>query len=135
MPAWKPAYLLHGDDHGRLAERRAKLRAMAESESGASGAEVLEGDEATAESAAAALSAMTFAIGRRFVIVDGAERWKDADVKAHVVPALQHLDPDTTVVFFAREDGRVKAPKPLVDAVKAAGGDVSAEQTLKVKEL
>ena len=84
-PAWKPAYLIHGDDHGRLAERRAKLRAMAESESGANGAEVLEGDDATPEAAAAALSAMTFAIGRRFVIVDGVERWKDADVKKHLV--------------------------------------------------
>jgi DNA polymerase-3 subunit delta len=85
-PAWKPAYLIHGDDHGRIAERRARLRAMAEQESGTSGAEVLEGDEATPQAAAGALSAMTFAIGRRFVIVDGAERWKDADVKTHLTP-------------------------------------------------
>ncbi len=134
-PAWKPAYLIHGDDHGRLAERRSKLRTMAEQESGANGAELLEGDEATPELAAAALSALTFAIGRRFVIVDGAERWKEPDVKQHLVPALAHLDPETTVVFFAREDGRLKAPKALVDAIKAAGGDVSAEQTLKAREL
>ena len=26
MPTWKPAYLIHGDDHGRIAERRASLR-------------------------------------------------------------------------------------------------------------
>ena len=134
-PAWKPAYLIHGDDHGRLAERRAKLRALAEKQSGANGAEVLEGDEATPQAAAAALSAMTFALGRRFVIVEGAERWKDADVKQHLAPALKHLDPETTVAFFAREEGRVKAPKALVDAVKAAGGDISAEQTLKAREL
>ena len=110
MPAWKPAYLIYGDDHGRLAERRSKLRAMAELESGANGAEALEGDEATPEAAAAALSAMTFAIGRRFVIVDGVERWKDADVKKHLGPLLKDLDPDTTVAFFAREEGRFKAP-------------------------
>ena len=30
MAAFKPAYLIHGDDHGRLAERRARLRALAE---------------------------------------------------------------------------------------------------------
>ena len=30
MPAFKPAYLVLGDDHGRIAERRAKLRALAE---------------------------------------------------------------------------------------------------------
>jgi DNA polymerase-3 subunit delta len=134
-PAWKPAYLIHGDDHGRIAERRAKLRAMAEQESGTSGAEVLEGDDATPQAAAAALSAMTFAIGRRFVVVDGVERWKDADVKEHLAPLLARLDPDTTIAFFAREDGRAKAPKALHQAVKAAGGDISAEQTLKAREL
>ena len=135
MPVWKPAYLIHGDDHGRIAERRGSLRAVAERESGASGAELLEGDEATPEAAAAALSAMTFAIGRRFVIVDGAERWKEAEVKEHLVPALKHLDPDTTVAFFAKEDGRAKVPKALTEAVKKAGGDVVAEQVLKAKEL
>jgi len=135
VPTWKPAYLIHGDDHGRIAERRGNLRAMAERESGASGAEVLEGEEATPEAAAAALSAMTFAIGRRFVIVDGAERWKDAEVKEHLAPALKHLDPDTTIAFFAREEGRAKVPKALTDAVKKAGGDVVAEQVLKAKEL
>ena len=29
VPSFKPAYLIHGDDHGRIAERRARLRAMA----------------------------------------------------------------------------------------------------------
>ena len=135
MPAWKPAYLIHGDDHGRLAERRARLRAMAEQESGTSGAELLEGDDATPETTAGALSAMTFAIGRRFVIVDGVERWKDAEIKQHVAPLLKDLDPETTVAFFAREEGRFKVPKALVDAVKAAGGDISSEQMLKAREL
>jgi DNA polymerase III subunit delta len=135
VPVWKPAYLIYGDDHGRIAERRGNLRTVAERESGASGAEVLEGDEATPEAAAAALSAMTFAMGRRFVIVDGVERWNEAEVKEQVVPALKHLDPETTIAFFAREDGRAKAPKALVDAVKKAGGDVVAENVLKAKEL
>jgi DNA polymerase-3 subunit delta len=135
VPTWKPAYLIQGDDHGRIAERRASLRSVAERESGANGVEVLEGDAATPEAAAGALSAMTFAIGRRFVIVDGAERWKEADVKAQLAPVLADLAPDLTVAFFAREDGRAKAPKALLDAVKAAGGDVVAEQTLKPREL
>ena len=134
-PAWKPAYLVHGDDHGRLAERRAKLRSLAETQSGANGAELLEGDESTPEATAAALSAMTFAMGRRFVIVDGTERWKDADIKKHLAPVLKHIDPETTVAFFAREDAKVKVPKALHDAVKAAGGDIAVEQTLKAKEL
>ena len=37
VPAFKPAYLIHGDDHGRLTERRARLRALAEQESGPGG--------------------------------------------------------------------------------------------------
>ena len=49
MATWKPAYLIHGDDHGRIAERRAGLRARAEAESGAGGLEVIEGDASTPE--------------------------------------------------------------------------------------
>ena len=135
MAQWKPAYLIHGDDHGRIAERRASLRARAEAESGAGGVELLEGDAATPEAVGLALSAMTFAIGRRFVVVDGAERWKPADVEAHVVPALLTLPPDTTVAFFAREDGRAKAADALIKAVKKVGGDVVAQATVKSRDL
>jgi DNA polymerase-3 subunit delta len=135
VPTFKPAYLLHGDDHGRLAERRGTLRAMAERESGAGGVEVFEGDAATPENVALALNAMTFAIGRRFLIVDGAERWKDADVERHLVPALAAIPPDTTVAFFGREEGRNKVPAGLGKAVQKAGGDVVAEQAKKPKEL
>ena len=64
MATWKPAYLIHGDDHGRIAERRAALRGRAEGESGAGGLEVIEGDASTPEAVGLALSAMTFAMGR-----------------------------------------------------------------------
>jgi DNA polymerase III subunit delta len=134
VSAFKPAYLIHGDDHGRIAERRARLRALAEAESGAQGIELFEGEAASGEAIAAALSAMTFAIGRRFVIVDGVERWKAADV-ALVAPALEALAPETTVAFFAREEGRTKVPDGLADAVRKAGGDVSAEQSVKPWDL
>ncbi|WCB94840.1 putative protein YqeN [Baekduia alba] len=135
MATWKPAYLIHGDDHGRIAERRAALRGRAEAESGAGGLEVIDGDASTPENVGLALSAMTFAIGRRFVVVDGAERWKQADVDAHVVPALANLAPDTTVAFFAREDGRAKVPAALPKAVAKAGGDVIEQATVKSREL
>jgi DNA polymerase III subunit delta len=39
------------------------------------------------------------------------------------------------VAFFAREEGRTKAPAKLVAAVKKAGGDVVAESALKSREL
>jgi DNA polymerase III subunit delta len=135
MAQWKPVYLIHGDDHGRIAERRASLRARAEAESGANGLEVIEGDGSTPEAVGRALSAMTFAMGRRFIVVDGVERWKPADVEAHVLPALKSLAPDTTVAFFAREDGRAKVPPALGKAVAKAGGDVVEQATFKGREL
>jgi DNA polymerase III subunit delta len=134
MAAWKPAYLIHGDAHGRIVERRARLRAMAEAESGVEAVEVFEGDAATPEAVGAALNAMTFAVGRRFLIVDGAERWKDADVETHLAPALSDVPPETTVAFFAREDGRAKAPAKLVALVKAVG-DIAVEATPKARDL
>jgi DNA polymerase III subunit delta len=135
VPTFKAVYLIHGDDHGRIGERRARLRRLAESEGGASGAEVFEGEGSTPEAVAVALSAMTFATGRRFLIVDGVERWKDKEVEAQLAPLLASMPPETTVAFFAREEGRTKTPAALHAAVKAAGGDISAEGAVKPWEL
>ena len=134
MATFKPAYLIHGDDHGRIGERRARLRALAEAAGGAQGVEGLEGDAATPDAVAGALAAMTFALGRRFIIVDGAERWKDREMGG-LEAALAAMPPETTVAFFAREDGRLKAPERLHAAVRKAGGDVAAEQSVKPREL
>jgi DNA polymerase-3 subunit delta len=135
MPTYKAAYLIHGDDHGRIAERRARLRAMAEEASGAGGVEVLEGDAATPDAVVRALSAMTFSLGRRFVIADGVERWKESDIEP-VAAAMKDMPAEElTVAFFGREDARAKAPKALHAAVKAAGGVIAEEGTLKPREL
>jgi DNA polymerase-3 subunit delta len=135
VPAFKPAYLIHGDDHGRISERRARLRAMAEAESGSTGVELFEHDACTPDTIAAALSAMTFALGRRFVIADGVERWKDADVDP-VAAAMAGMDAETlTVAFFAREEGRYKTPPALLKAVEAIGGSVAAESVPKARAL
>jgi DNA polymerase III subunit delta len=134
MPTFKPAYLIHGDDHGRIAERRARLRALAEAESGAQGVELFEGEASTPESVAAALNAMTFALGRRFLIVDGVERWKERELES-LEAALGSIAPDTTTAFFAREDSRLKAPARLREAVVKAAGDVSVEASVKPWEL
>jgi DNA polymerase-3 subunit delta len=134
VPAFKPAYLIHGDDHGRIAERRRRLRALAEQESGTHGVEVFEGDAATPEAVAGALNALTFALGRRFIVVDGVERWTDKQLDP-LIAALKDIPPDTTLAFFAREEGRAKASKRLHDAVEKAGGDISAEESVKPWEL
>jgi DNA polymerase III subunit delta len=132
MPELKPAYLIHGDDHGAVGERRAGLRALAERDGGA---EVLEGEQASPAGAAAALAAMTLAVGRRVIVVEGAERWRQADVETHLAPALAQMPPDTTIAIFAREEARAKAPDALHDAVKKAGGQVVAQTTVKPWEL
>lgn len=135
MPEFKPAYLIHGDDHGRISERRAALRSLAESQSGSNGVEMFEGDTSAPDVVAGALAAMTFAIGRRFLIVDGAERWKDADIQTHLLSALAGIAEETTIAFFAREEGRFKVSPELVKAVEKAGGSVAAERMMKAKEL
>jgi DNA polymerase-3 subunit delta len=131
----RPAYLIHGEDHGAVAERRARLRSLAQAEGGAAGVELLEGDAATPAAVAAALATMTLAVGRRVIIVEGVERWRDADVKDHLAPALERIAPETTVALFAREDTRTKAPQALHRAVERAGGQVVAHATVKPWEL
>jgi DNA polymerase-3 subunit delta len=135
VPAFKAAYLIHGDDHGRIAERRTRLRAMAEAESGTAGVEVFEAEACTPDAVANALSAMTFAMGRRFVIADGLERWKDSEVDP-VVSAMAGVDPELlTVAFFAREEGRNKVPAAIAKAVEKAGGQIAEESAVKPREL
>ena len=137
MATFKPAYLIHGDDHGRIAERRARLRTLAEAQSGASGVELFEGESATPAAVANAMNAMTFALGRRFIVVDGVERWKEKDLEPleAALAAIGQAGTDTTLALFGREDSRLKVPQRLADAVRKAGGDVSAEQSVKPWEL
>ncbi len=135
MPALKPAYLIYGDDHGAIGERRSRLKALAESEGDAGSVEVLAGDTGTPETVGLVLSTMTFAIGRRVIVVDGTERFKEAEVSVHIVPAMAAMPPDTTIAFFAREEGKTKAPAALHAAVKGAKGQIVAEATIKPWEL
>jgi DNA polymerase III subunit delta len=131
----KPAYLIHGDDHGAISERRSGLRALAEREGGQDSVEPLDGELATPAGVAGALAAMTLAIGRRVILVDGVERWKQAEVEAQLAPALAAMAPDTTVALFAREEGRTKAPTAVHEAVKRAGGQIVTQTTVKPWEL
>jgi DNA polymerase III subunit delta len=136
MAELKPAYLIHGDDHGAVAERRAGLRVLAEGAGGDAGSvELLEGDAGTPAGVAQALAAMTLATGRRVILVEGVERWKQAEVEKHLVPAMNAMPPDTTLALFAREEARAKAPAAIHEAVRRAGGQVVAQATVKPWEL
>ena len=134
MASFKSAYLIHGNDHGRIAERRSRLRSVAESESGEGGIEILEGERATVEQTVAALSAMSLSTGRRFVIVDGAERWKSSELDP-LKAILEDMPPETTLALFAKEEGRNAIPDGLAKAVVAAGGAVSEEAGVKPWKL
>jgi DNA polymerase-3 subunit delta len=136
MAELRPAYLIHGDDHGAVAERRAGLRALAEAEpGGGASVELLEGEEATPAGVAQALAAMTLSVGRRVIIVDGVERWRQADVESELLGAMSAMPPATTLALFAREDARTKAPPAVHEAVVGAGGQVVAQGTVKPWEL
>jgi DNA polymerase-3 subunit delta len=135
MADLKPAYLIHGDDHGAIAERRAALKTLAEQEGDAASVEVLDGESGTPAGVALALNAMTFSTGRRVIVVDGVERWKQAEVEQHLAPALGAMPPATTVALFAREENRSKAPVAVGEAVRRAGGQVVTQATAKPWEL
>jgi DNA polymerase-3 subunit delta len=135
VPELKPVYLIHGDDHGAIAERRARLRALAEADGDASSVEFLEGEQGTPAGVAMALCAMTMAMGRRVIVVDGIERWKPTEVERDLLGALAQMPPETTLAMFAREEGRSKAPPALHKAVTKAGGQVVQEATIKPWEL
>jgi DNA polymerase-3 subunit delta len=136
MADLKPVYLIHGDDHGAVAERRAGLRALVErGEGGAASVEVLEGDAGTPAAVAGALAAMTLALGQRVILVEGVERWREQDVEKHLAAVLGDMPPDTTLALFAREEARAKAPTALHQLVERAGGQVVAQMTVKPWEL
>ncbi|HXW59207.1 MAG TPA: DNA polymerase III subunit delta [Solirubrobacteraceae bacterium] len=144
MAELKPAYLIHGDDHGAIAQRRARLRALAESRGeGSTSLELIEGEAATPAGVAAALATMTLALGAgedeqglgRVILVDGAERFKQDEVERELAPALAAIAPRTTIALFAREEGRTTAPAALHEAVRAAGGQIVAQATVKPWQL
>jgi DNA polymerase III subunit delta len=136
MPELKPVYLIHGDDHGAVAERRAGLRGLVErEEGGGANIELLDGDAGTPAGVADALAAMTLAMGWRVIIVEGAERWREAEITKHLAAALADMPPETTLAVFAREEARAKVPAALHTLVKRAGGQIVAQMTVKPWEL
>lgn len=125
----KPAYLLQGDDEVKIDGWRSRVRQRAADDPEAT-IEVFP-DKTPAEEVAAALSSMTLAMGRRWMLVEGVERWKDKEVQS-VAEALNGLPADTIVVLIAtgaikRDKGKEKPPAPaaLVKAVEKCGGEIT----------
>jgi DNA polymerase-3 subunit delta len=122
----KPAYLVHGDDDAKLEAWRRRVRARAGAEGASASLEVLTGDASSPASVAQATGALTLSTGRRYLLADGVERWKEKDL-ASLTAALADLPPDTVVVMLGRGKvvkGKGPAPEALVKAVSACGGEV-----------
>ena len=129
-----PAYLIAGTDTAKIDATRSRLRARAEREGGAAALEIFEPVEGKgtpdAEAILATIPAMSLTESRRYLLVDGAERWREA-AQESVAGAIAALPPDLTVVIIARG----KVPAKLAAAVKTAGGEVHTYEAAKPRQL
>jgi DNA polymerase-3 subunit delta len=124
-----PAYLIAGTDVAKLEAAVLRLRQRAEAEGGPGALESFSppaGSSAgpDADGLLAAIPMLSLVAGRRYLLADGVQAWT-AKQATPVAEALATLPPDVTVVLVAREEPPKRtAPKKLVDAVSANGGEV-----------
>ena len=135
-----PAYLIAGTDVAKIDAALLRLRKRAEAESGPGALESFSPPPGStagpdADGLLAALPMLSLTPGRRYLLADGVEAWS-AKQAAPVAEALTALPPDLTVVLVAREQPpKRKAPKVLVDAVAANGGEVLNYAAPKARDL
>jgi DNA polymerase-3 subunit delta len=126
----KPVYLIHGDDDSKIDAWRSRVRKRAETENGPGALESFDAARDDAEAVVASLSALTFATGTRYLLVDDVGSWKAA-AAAPLTDALATLPPDTVLVLIVRG----KPLKSLAGAVEQAGGEVRDHPAPKPWEL
>jgi DNA polymerase-3 subunit delta len=126
----KPVYLVCGDDDVKIDAWRARVRARAEQESGHGSLEQHEASVMTPDALAADLAALTFATGTRYMLVDGVEGWKAAQLDP-IERALADMPPDTILVLIARG----KAQPRLCKAVEKAHGEVREYEAPNARQL
>ena len=127
-------YLIAGTDTAKIDATRSRLRARAERDGGAASLEVFEPIEGRGapdhEALLAAIPAMALTESRRYLLVDGVNRWRDRQLDA-VGAAVQSLPPDLSLVLIARD----KAPAKLVRAVEKADGEVHEFEAPRAREV
>lgn len=130
----KPAYLFSGSDSAKIVETRARLRARAEAESGAAGLEIFEPIEGRgspdADAVCAAIPVLSLVAERRYLLIDGIEKWRDSQA-GRVAEAMAALPPETTLVLI----GHGKVSNKLTQAVKALKGEVRVFDAPKPAEM
>jgi len=126
----KPAYLICGDDDAKIDAWRARVRRRAEEERGPGGLDSFDARASEPAEIVAALSALTFDPGTRYVLVDQVGSWKAGELEP-LESILAEMPPDTVLVAIARG----KALKQLSKAVEKAGGEVREYPAPKPWEL
>jgi DNA polymerase III delta subunit len=126
----KPAYLVCGDDDAKIDAWRARVRHRAEEERGPGGLETFDARTAEPPEVVAALTALTFDPGTRYVLVDDVGAWKAAQLEP-LEAILAEMPPETVLVAIVRG----KALKQLAKAVEGAGGEVREYPAPKPWEL
>ena len=130
MAELKPAYLVCGDDDAKIDAWRARVRHRAEEERGPGGLETFDARVAEPTEVVAALTALTFDPGTRYVLVDEVGAWKAAQLEP-LEAILAEMPPETVLVAIVRG----KALKQLAKAVEGAGGEVREYPAPKPWEL
>lgn len=130
MAELKPAYLVCGDDDAKIDAWRARVRHRAEEERGPGGLETFDARTAEPAEVVAALTALTFDPGTRYVLVDEVGAWKAAQLEP-LQAILAEMPPETVLVAIVRG----KALKQLAKAVEGAGGEVREYPAPKPWEL
>jgi DNA polymerase III subunit delta len=126
----KPAYLISGDDDAKIDAWRARVRRRAEEERGPGGLELFDAQSSGPADVAAALAALTFDPGTRYVLVDDAGAWKAAQL-GPLEAVLADMPPDSVLVAIVRG----KPLKQLCKAIEKAGGELREYAAPKPWEL
>ena len=129
----KPSYLIAGSDERKIGAARRRLRQRAEREGGDAALQVFEPAGSGAPDASAllaAIPALSLVAARRYLLADHVERWAAGQAEA-VAAAIGALPPDLTLVLVAHG----KAPRKLVSAVEAAGGEILSYEAPRTSEL
>ena len=130
MPGLKPVYLVSGDDDVKIDAWRARVRKRADDEGGQGSLEQHEAGVMTPETLAADLAALTFSTGTRYMLIEGVEGWKAAQLDP-IERALADMPPETVLVLIARG----KAQARLGKAVEKAGGEVRDYEAPNARQL
>ncbi|MEA2492612.1 MAG: polymerase subunit delta [Thermoleophilaceae bacterium] len=130
MADLKPVYLVCGDDDVKIDAWRARVKSRAEQESGQGSLEQHDAGAMPPDALAADLAALTFATGTRYILIEGVDGWKAAQLDP-LERALTDMPPETVLVMVARG----KAQARLCKAVEKAGGEVREYEAPNARQL